>query len=268
MKSTTKIEDPILQTVKKGLPLSDELVVDSHMHLGLYNQYYVPFSEHVDAVHQLIRHMDRLGIDKGCIWSMGGQTADVVPLNDLIIDAVEKYPDRFIGYTFVNLNYPEVMVDELERCFDLGLRGIKLIPAYHAYPADGENLHIAYEFANQHSLPMHIHNLPESEALDKLAEKYDKAVFQIGHYNRSYNEVMKQRQNVCGILTEQPHPGFIERLVEDDVIDKALLGSDCVYFDAAFGIGPIAYARISYEDKRKLLGLNAKRILERCGLWR
>ncbi len=73
---------------------------------------------------------------------------------------------------------------------------------------------------------------------------------------------------IYGILTEQPHPGSIERIVEDGVADKVLLGSDCVYFDAAFGMGPIAYARISYEDKKKLLGLNAKRVLERCGLWR
>ena len=98
---------------------------------------------------------------------------------------------------------------------------------------------------------MHIHNLPEPKIVDKLAAKYDNAVFQIGHYDRSYREVVKKRENVRGILTLQPRPGLIERIIEDGVSDKVLLGSDCVYFDAAFGIAPIAYAGISYEDKRK-----------------
>jgi predicted TIM-barrel fold metal-dependent hydrolase len=261
------VEDPILEAVRKGLPLSDEIIVDSHNHLGLYNQYYVPFSDHAVAADELIKHFDRIGVYKGCIWSMGGQTADFVPLNDLIIDAVKKYPDRLIGYTFVNPNYPEIMREELERCYKQGLRGIKLIPSYHNYPDNGENLHIAYQFANEHSLPMHIHNLPDAPVVDKLAAQYDNAVFQIGHYGREYSEVVKKRENVYGILTTQPYSGVIEQFLSDGVVDKVLLGSDCVYFDATFGIGIIAYARISYEDKQKLLGLNAKRILDRCGLW-
>ena len=46
---------------------------------------------------------------------------------------------------------------------------------------------------------------------------------------------------------------------------KLLFGTDSYLNPFAFGLGPILYARISDDDKRRILGLNMARLLERVG---
>ena len=46
-------------------------------------------------------------------------------------------------------------------------------------------------------------------------------------------------------------------------VEKILFGSDISDLPIALGLGPILHARISDEDKRKIIGGNAERLLER-----
>jgi predicted TIM-barrel fold metal-dependent hydrolase len=55
--------------------------------------------------------------------------------------------------------------------------------------------------------------------------------------------------------------GTIEFLVEGAGADRVLFGSDMPLMDARYNVGRIATANISEEDKRKVLGLNAMRLL-------
>ena len=43
--------------------------------------------------------------------------------------------------------------------------------------------------------------------------------------------------------------------------DRILFGSDSVIFDPAYGIGPVAFADISEQEKRQILGENALKLL-------
>lgn len=45
--------------------------------------------------------------------------------NDIVIDAVKKHPDRFIGFFTLNPRYGKESIEELKRCVDLGMVGYK-----------------------------------------------------------------------------------------------------------------------------------------------
>ena len=55
--------------------------------------------------------------------------------------------------------------------------------------------------------------------------------------------------------------GTIEFLVEGVGGDRVLFGSDMPLIDGKFGVGRIVTADISDEDKKKILGLNAMKLL-------
>lgn len=47
-------------------------------------------------------------------------------LNDHIADIVRKYPKRFVGLGTIPLQSPELAIKELERCKNIGLRGVQI----------------------------------------------------------------------------------------------------------------------------------------------
>jgi len=61
--------------------------------------------------------MDKFGLSKACVSHSIAITSDFRLGNRLVYEALEKYPDRFIGYAVLNPNYPEEIEEELEVCF-------------------------------------------------------------------------------------------------------------------------------------------------------
>jgi len=56
--------------------------------------------------------------------------------------------------------------------------------------------------------------------------------------------------------------GGLETMVERAGAEKILFGTDVPFIDPRPGLGRILCARISDDDKRKILGLNAKRLFD------
>ena len=65
------------------------------------------------------------------------------------------------------------------------------------------------------------------------------------------------------VVTSPPYGdhGTIEYFVDSLGDDRILYGSDVPLIDPRFGVGRIATANISTESKRKILGLNALKVL-------
>ena len=58
--------------------------------------------------------------------------------------------------------------------------------------------------------------------------------------------------------------GVIEYFVQEGLAGKVLYGTDSPMRDPRPQLGWVAYANISYEDKKKILGENMEGILKRC----
>jgi len=247
----------LAEIAHRGLPLGGELVIDAHTHLGTLNQYYVPRPGAGD----LVAYMDRYGIGRASTFAFAGVNSDFVYGNDLVAEAVRAYPDRFIGYVTLHVNYPEELIGELARCERLGLRGIKLITAYQGVSEETERFFPVYEWADAHGKIILSHQWGAARFLDEIACRYPRISFHIGHLSFDYAEVVRRRGNVYTTTTFVPWPGAIERAVQAFGVEKILFGSDFPDLDVSLNLGPLLTARISDEDKRLVLGKNMERIL-------
>ena len=243
-----------------GAKLDGELIIDAHTHTGgLSKWYHLPDG----STPEMIREMDRHGVDRIITFPFSSITSDYAFGNDTVAGAVRTYPERMVGFACVNPHYHMEIKDELERCRQMGLRGIKMIAAYQLYPAEGPNLIPAYEYAHEHSWPMLNHDWGSPEYLDKLATTYCNACFIIGHYSLAFAEVIARHDNVFQCTCAALNFGDMERLVDIMPSEKIVYGSDFTDIPIMFSMAPILYARITDDDKRNILGLAAKGILER-----
>ena len=82
---------------------------------------------------------------------------------------------------------------------------------------------------------------------------------------RKAAEVAKKYPNVYLQLTFTSVPeGLIEYLCRDGLADKTLYGTDAPMRDPRPQLGWVAFADISTEDKKKILGGNMRKIADRC----
>ncbi|MHB0856421.1 MAG: amidohydrolase family protein [Anaerolineae bacterium] len=252
----------LAERVWSGQSLDGLLVLDAHAHIGEFKDYVVPQPEAA----QLVAYMDRYGIQRASIFAFAGVSSDFEWGNDLVIDAVKAFPERFVGYTTLNANYPEELIPELERTFARGLRGIKLITGYQGQPEETERFLPVYEWANARKVIILSHQWGAADFLDRIATQYPRISFHIGHLNAHYAKVVRKHDNVYTTTTFVPWPGAIASAVQTFGAEKILFGTDFPDLDASLNVGPLLTAHISDDDKLKILGGNLQRIYEDYGL--
>ena len=75
---------------------------------------------------ELIASMDKEGVDISVIANYGWTTHELcVETNDYILESVDRYPQRLIGFCAVQPNSYDAAIAEVERCAQGGIRGIK-----------------------------------------------------------------------------------------------------------------------------------------------
>ena len=175
-------EVDLIGSLNGGRPLDDVLVIDSHTHMGPYWNFHIPFNDAVG----MIGSMDSLGIDSSLVCPHLAIGPDFTSGNDLTLETVSRFPDRFIGAIGVNPNFPDAVVPEIRRCHKKGVRAIKLHPALHNYPAEGEAYRAVYEEAAKRNLPVTTHTwhgdkrcAPSIYA--ELSREYQDTVFVLIH---------------------------------------------------------------------------------------
>jgi len=242
-------------------------IIDFHGHVGRWDIF-----EMNDDPHEIIETMDAVGIDRSCLFNIfhpDGTTG-----NDQTADFVAHYPNRFIGFAYVSPLMPERISSELERAIDeLKFLAIKIYPPYSSWTMDDPIWDPVYEFANDRSLAVISHTGPEETCqpvqVENIADRFPNANFVIGHsgnmepYRTQAIQATQRFPNVyLETCSTYRQPGVIERLVSEAGADRVLFGSDVPLMDPRPQIGKIITADINNEEKRLVLGENAKRLLK------
>ena len=267
--------DEIALKMDIGKPLDNELVIDAHTHLVDTNHYTVSYVPIINGDEDnLIKKMDVLGIDKMFICPWEGLCTDGKSANETSLRAKEKYSDRIEVYAMCNPLYKEDLDTVVEKFHKIhGFKGLKPYYCFNNYDILGEKYDEWFDYGNRNRLIMLVHTgLPGiAEKVEKLSEKYKDMSFLMAHSGASYKtvreniKVVKNRDNVFLEITYTTLTnGIIEYMVEEVGADKVIFGTDMPMRDPAPQLAWVCYAKISLEDKRKILGGNIKKLLEKC----
>jgi predicted TIM-barrel fold metal-dependent hydrolase len=251
--------------------------------------------EHVDAdgsnVTAQIDFADRLGIDKLVISRpiTRGTAKDATPqafreANDSVLRAKKQHPDRYIGQVYVNPLYGKESLEEINRCLDQGMVGLKV---YHQVKISSPLFYpIIEKFIDlKMIILMHAHcglgvggkrtkyghiqpNASIPEDFVEAAERYPEAMFQYAHTGGGGDweyacKTIKDHPNIyvdtsgsnnCG--------GMIDYVLKYLGEDRLFFGTDSSYYQ---GIGTILASGLNEDQRRKIFFENYNNILRKSG---
>jgi uncharacterized protein len=257
--------------VHEGLPIEDVEIIDFHAHIGPYFNMHEP----VHDPDSMVRLMDRCGIDKTICSATSALCADLVFGNNVMLDAIRTHRGRLYGACAVNGNYPELSLDELERCFggEKDVKYIKIHPFLNMCRVNDRRLKGVYEFAVKHRLFVLVHTWLDNDAYGNLdlfagvAKDYPGVNWLMGHSGGPFAghravEIVRELPNVFLDLTISSCPARqIEYFVEQAGSKRVIFGTDNPFLDPRPQIGRVFLADIRRSDMIDIVGGNVRQYI-------
>jgi predicted TIM-barrel fold metal-dependent hydrolase len=228
----------------------------------------------------LVRHMDRLGIER-LILSQGfgdnisHPTPDQVHQeNDRVMRAVKHFPDRAYGAVFLSPDHVDSSLQELDRCIRDGPM-VSIGEIETDVRCNSAALDPIVEWAVSMKVPILQHtwikasgNEPgESTPFDlvELAKRHPRAQFICGHTGGNWElgiRAIRGTNNVCAeIAGSDPVSGFVEMAVRELGAERVIYGSDVGGRSFASQVAKVIGAEITDSAKELILGGNLRRLL-------
>jgi predicted TIM-barrel fold metal-dependent hydrolase len=256
--------------IQAGRPLDDVEIIDLHAHLGPYFNMHIPAAD----PGRMVRIMDLCGIDKTVLSPNLGGASDFVLANTMMLEAVASYRGRLYGACFINGNYPELSLDELNRSFqEPRVVMIKVHPAVTKCRLDDRRMNRIYDFASKRGLVILAHTWLDNDPYGNLdifasvAKAQPDIRWIMGHSGGPYGsvhavELARDLPNIDLDITLSMCPARqIEFFVKELGSERVLFGTDNPFIDPRPQIGRVGLARISHQDRVNIFGANARRMI-------
>jgi len=255
--------------------------IDAHEHVGLNG----------NNIEAQIDFADRLGIEKLAISKpvTQGSAKDATPealrkSNDIILEAMKLYPDRYIGMVYVNPLYGKESLEEIKRCIDLGMVGLKV---YHQVKINSPLFYPIIEKFIDLKMIILMHafcglgiggertkygniqpNASIPEDFVEAARMYPEAMFQYAHTGGGGDweyacKTMKDYPNIFVDTSGSNNSGnminYVLRYLGED---RMFFGTDNSYYQ---GVGTILASHLNEVQKKKIFFENYNNILRKSG---
>ncbi len=262
--------NPFEERIHAGLPLEGVEIIDMHAHLGPYFNMHIAANSAAD----MTRLMDLCGIGRAVVSTNLSWDSDIVAGNDMMLEAVTSHGGRLYGACAVNGNYPELSLDELERCFarpDVFV--VKVHPWDSKCRVNDRRMRGIYGFASERGLFVLVHtwfdNDPfgQQDMFAETAKEYPDIRWIMGHSGGPYGsrhavELARIIPNIFLDVTLSMCPARqIEFFVKEIGSARLLFGTDNPFIDPRPQIGRVGLADVPLADKINIFGANAKRYL-------
>lgn len=246
------------------------MIIDSHIHIGRWSGD--------DATEKIIESALRNRIELLLTSCLGehGYTAyptvdEIIKSNNCLLEATKSFPNKIIGLCYVNPRYAKESIEEIDRCIENGMVGIKL---WIAVKASDPRVEPIAEKAIKYDVPILQHawykmtgNMEdESTPADVviLASKFPDLKIQMSHLNgagfRGIADIAPYPNIYVDTSGGEPETGIIEFAVNELGADRILFGSDAPGRGFAVQLGKVAGASLSDKSKELILWKNAKKI--------
>ncbi len=215
-------------------------------------------------------------------------------MNEWLCSTARQYPGRFAALIGIDpLWGSEWMVKEIETRFEQGAKGIKIIPDWGAYYPNNPVMWPAYKKLEELGMVFLSHSGAETvlgatvEKIDYSFPKCFEAVLRdfprlnvvLAHLGwrssvetkfatevtNQQKELSKRYSNVYFDISCSFEEGLDkadEDLIREIGVDRVLWASDWHAHRAILGLESLKRSRFSEEEKRKILGENAQRIVK------
>ena len=234
---------------------------------------------------EVIASMDEHGIDKSVILNLGWVSHELcVETNDYILEAIARYPERLIGFCVIQPLAGDKALKELERCARNGVKGIgEMRPDVQDFDLkDSSVMRPVIETAVKHNLIFLTHasepvghqyfgkgNITP-EAIYPFILNFPDLKVVCAHWGGGLPfyalmpEVAEALSSVYFDTAATPFlykPQIFKQIADIAGSDKILFGSDYPLLSPKRIIDQLESTRLSQEDKAKILGGNAQRLL-------
>jgi len=259
----------------------DWKVIDVHIHIGaslglIESQTGVAFK---GSAEDLIKIMDLNGIDKAVISPIPGYSRpnglkDTQKMNDMVANAVAKYPERFpCGLGVAEPLHGEACLEEVRRIFkDLKLKGIMLHTRYQGIELDHPVVFKIFEESAKYKpvALVHVDGINEEPwRLARLAESFPEITFIAGHpaidiADLAHNLwLCKKFDNIyLDTCVWHVHNFPYRNAVKAIGAERIVFGDDIPYIDVSYDLIHVKLAEISDEEKEQILWKNAARLFK------
>jgi len=238
-------------------------MLDFHLHLGKSS------SGSLYTVENLIDMLDKYEIEKAGLSMLNG--VDVSKLNDNVINAYEKYPDRIAPFAYINPRDPNA-INEVNRALgDLNMTGVKFHSWKHGYnPENNGNLDDVVSEIEKYNVPILTHtgtaplSLPHSWA--KVAAKHpqQKWVFaHIGLLDFGYGcvEAVKDLENVWVDTSGQVEVQILQKAFDELGEDRVIFATDWPYKHVGAEILKLDCLNMNDRQRQKVFHDNSAKLL-------
>ena len=269
------------------------MIIDSHTHLlqesvrrkpdktpnGELYMGNVFNKESVDLIRkaeyeQLIETMNDVGVDKSIVMGFPWKSSKLCEENnDYVIDALNKYPNRLIGFAVVQPLDVDRAIFETKRCIDAGMIGVKLKPSWQGYSlSDSGKIDRFINYVRENGIPLflHISQAYKEQNGDSVYDffsfirKHDLPLIIAAHLGGGsfiYNFLPEIKTLFSNILfdTSLPKTPEMVRLAVDSIgARKIVFGSDFPFGDQENIIEKLK-SLLKQDDFKLITGENAQR---------
>mgnify|MGYP002832668472 FL=1 len=256
------------------------LRIDAHMHVA-GNLASVGWRGGWEDDQVVIDAADLLEIDQLCcsipIQGVNASSHDeVIEVNDSMLHAMRRFPDRILGYVYLDPLYQEESLEEMDRCIQgQGMIGVKLYNQFKCWdpavlPIVERSIELGVPLLHHggHQTPVSGRvgqpNRSDSEDFARLARMYPEALIIEGHpLVGDWEWALKALRDVPNVYVDTSgslnDDGFVEMAVEELGVDRVLFATD-VSMEAS--VGKVLYADITEPQREKIFGGNMQRLLE------
>ena len=201
--------------------------------------------------------------------------------NDRVMECMRQAPDRIIGQMTLNPQFQKESLEEIDRCMDLGMYGLKVyshVKINHPlfYPIIERFIdlkmiilmHVGIGKSRIVFSPKEVRSTSIPEDFVDVARRYPEAMFQFAHLAGG-----EDWEDACKALKHSPNVYVDISGSNNDanIIDFALeyLGEDRILFgcDNSFyqGVGHVLAANLTESQREKIYFGNYNRILKKSG---
>jgi predicted TIM-barrel fold metal-dependent hydrolase len=242
------------------------MILDFHTHVDHHEAF-----GWFDPPEKLVELLDEAGIDRAAIMTyvdLPGANPDAI---ELIADAVERYPDRLIGFVRLNPNFRSEARLALDRAvLEHGFRGVKLHPTTTlAHPAGDATVELMERCAEL-AVPVLFHcgddPYTTPQAIEAGAARVPACAVVLGHMGGYFHAddaiaAAARQSNLYLETSAMPYPEKIAAAVRRLGASRVLYGSDGPGCNPALEVQKIRMLGLTQDEERLILGENGVQLL-------